>query len=181
MQLIPIQFLLVGSAPAFPHGEIDPLDEVSELATKYDVPFHIDACLGGFLIPFAENFPKEISFMLPGVTSISLDTHKYGYGPKGGSVLLYNNIEYIHEQYFVNTDWQGGIYISPTLTGSRNGSIIAGTWAAMLYFGNSGYKELTNRIINTVQSIKKRSRTNFRNRGCWKSRTFSDCIYFAKN
>ena len=111
--------------------------------------------MGGFLIPFADNLPYEISFNLLGITSISLDTHKYGYGPKGGSVLLYRSIDYIHKQYFVNTDWIGGIYISPTLAGSRNGSIIAGTWAAMLYFGHNGYKRLSNKIIDTVQSIKK--------------------------
>ena len=147
--------LIVGSAPAFPHGEIDPIKKMSRIALKYEVPFHVDACLGGFLIPFADNLPYEISFNLLGITSISLDTHKYGYGPKGGSVLLYRSIDYIHEQYFVNTDWIGGIYISPTLAGSRNGSIIAGTWAAMLYFGHNGYKRLSNKIIDTVQSIKK--------------------------
>lgn len=95
------------------------------------------------------------NFKLPGLTSISIDTHKYGYGPKGSSVILYKNKDLIHYQYFISTDWPGGIYISPTIAGSRNGSIIAGTWAAMLYFGKKKYTEITNKLLNYTQYLVK--------------------------
>ena len=151
--------LLVGSAPSFPHGVIDPIEEMSNLALKYNIGLHMDACLGGFILPFIEN--NIYNFNLNGITSISLDTHKYGYGPKGGSVVLYKNMELVHSQYHVVTDWPGGIYVSPSIPGSRNGSIIAGTWAAMLYNGKKGYTdkmleifELKEQILQDLNEIK---------------------------
>jgi len=129
--------MMVGSAPSFPHGVIDPIKELSELAIKNDIGLHMDACLGGFVLPFMKD--NIYNFNLKGITSISIDTHKYGYGPKGGSVILYNTKELVHSQYNVATDWPGGIYVSPSIPGSRNGSIIAGTWAAMLFNGKLGY------------------------------------------
>ena len=142
--------LLVGSAPSFSHGNIDDIDKMAKLAEKQRIGFHMDACLGGFIIPFSE---QELDFRIRGVTSISLDIHKFGYGPKGNSVLLYRSRNLIHSQYFVSTDWRGGIYISPTLLGSRNGSIIAGAWATMIYFGKNGYQTLANNIISTTTEI----------------------------
>lgn len=149
--------MLVCSAPQFPHGSIDPIEEVAELALKYKIPFHVDACLGGFLIVFMEKagFPlsTRFDFRVNGVTSISADTHKYGYAPKGSSVILYSEEKYRQYQFFVAPDWQGGIYASPTISGSRPGGIIAACWATMMHKGEDGYVDATRRIISTTRFI----------------------------
>ncbi|XP_019394190.1 PREDICTED: sphingosine-1-phosphate lyase 1 [Crocodylus porosus] len=149
--------MLVCSAPQFPHGVMDPIEDVAKLALKYRIPFHVDACLGGFLIVFMEKagFPLQhpFDFRVEGVTSISADTHKYGYAPKGSSVLLYSDKKYRHYQFFVAPDWQGGIYASPTMAGSRPGGIIAACWATMMHVGEDGYVEATKKIINTARFI----------------------------
>ncbi len=109
--------VIVGSAPNFPHGIIDPIESLSELAQRKGIGFHVDACLGGFVLPWAERLGRTVplwDFRLPGVTSISVDTHKYGYAPKGSSVVLYRSRELRHYQYYVVTDWPGGMYFSPT-------------------------------------------------------------------
>ena len=142
---------LIGSAPSFPHGVIDPLEEMGKLALEYDIGLHMDACLGGFVLPFLED--NKYNFDIKGLSSISLDTHKYGYGPKGGSVILYKSYELIHYQYHVVTDWPGGIYISPSIPGSRSGSIIAGTWTAILFNGKDGYRNKVNEIIELRDEI----------------------------
>ncbi|XP_053307154.1 sphingosine-1-phosphate lyase 1 [Spea bombifrons] len=148
--------MLVCSAPQFPHGVIDPIEDVAKLALKYQVPFHVDACLGGFLIVFMEKagFPlKPFDFRVKGVTSISADTHKYGYAPKGSSVILYCNKKYRHYQFFVAPDWQGGIYASPAIAGSRPGGIVAACWATMMHIGEAGYIEATKNIIKAARFI----------------------------
>lgn len=150
--------MLVCSAPQFPHGVIDPIPEVAKLAVKYKIPFHVDACLGGFLIVFMEKagYPleKQFDFRVKGVTSISADTHKYGYTPKGSSVVLYSDEKYRRYQFFVDADWQGGIYASPSMAGSRPGGIIAACWAALMHFGENGYVEATKQIIKTARFLK---------------------------
>lgn len=149
--------MLVCSAPQFPHGIMDPIEEVAELARRYDLPLHVDACLGGFLIVFMEKCGFSLApfdFRVKGVTSISADTHKYGYAPKGSSVILYSDKKYRHYQYFVAPDWQGGIYASPSIAGSRPGGIIAACWATMMHMGESGYIEATKKIITTAYKIK---------------------------
>ncbi|XP_024062374.1 sphingosine-1-phosphate lyase 1 [Terrapene carolina triunguis] len=149
--------MLTCSAPQFPHGVMDPIEEVAKLALKYRIPFHVDACLGGFLIAFMEKagFPlqRPFDFRVEGVTSISADTHKYGYAPKGSSVVLYSDKKYRHYQFFVAPDWQGGIYASPTIAGSRPGGIIAACWATLMYMGEDGYVEATKKIISTARFI----------------------------
>lgn len=150
--------VLVGSAPAFPHGIVDPIEELSELAREKGIGFHTDACLGGFVLPWAEKLGYSVppfDFRLPGVTSISADTHKYGYAPKGTSVLLYRGLELRHYQYFKTADWPGGLYCSPTIAGSRPGALIAACWAAMVSLGESGYMEATRKILETASIIKK--------------------------
>ncbi|XP_035655805.1 sphingosine-1-phosphate lyase 1-like isoform X1 [Oncorhynchus keta] len=149
--------MLVCSAPQFPHGIIDPIEEVGKLALKYNIPLHVDACLGGFLIVFMAkaNYPlAPFDFRVKGVTSISADTHKYGYAPKGSSVILYSDKKYRHYQYFVAPDWQGGIYASPSVAGSRPGGIIAACWATMMHMGEDGYIKATKKIIDTARTIK---------------------------
>lgn len=154
--------MLVCSAPQFPHGVIDPIEEVAELALRYNIPLHVDACLGGFLIVFMEKAGYSLEpfdFRVKGVTSISADTHKYGYAPKGSSVILYSDKKYRHYQYFMAPDWQGGIYASPSMAGSRPGGIIAACWATMMYMGDNGYIDATKKIIDTAYFIKTELRT----------------------
>ncbi|XP_020850191.1 sphingosine-1-phosphate lyase 1 isoform X1 [Phascolarctos cinereus] len=150
--------MLVCSAPQYPHGVIDPIPEVAKLAVKYKIPFHVDACLGGFLIAFMQQagYPLDqlFDFRVKGVTSISADTHKYGYAPKGSSVLLYSSKEYRRYQFFISPDWQGGIYASPNVAGSRPGGIIAACWATLMHMGENGYVEATKSIIRTARFLK---------------------------
>ncbi len=149
--------VLIGSAPGFPHGVIDPIAELSELARKKRIGFHTDACLGGFVLPFAKKLGYEVppfDFRLPGVTSISVDTHKFGYAAKGSSVVLYRGTELRSHQYFTATDWPGGIYFSPTFSGSRPGALIATAWASLVSMGEQGYLEATRRILEAASTIK---------------------------
>ena len=105
--------VVVGSAPAFPHGVIDPIEQLSEIARERGVGFHTDGCLGGFILPWAARLGYDVppfDFRLPGVTSMSADTHKFGYAAKGTSVVLYRGDDLRHHQYFTFTDWPGGLY-----------------------------------------------------------------------
>lgn len=148
---------IVGSAPGFPHGIIDPIEELSELARARGCGFHTDACLGGFVLPWAKRlgYPvPDFDFRLPGVTSMSCDTHKYGYAPKGTSVVLYRGVELRRFQYHTAPDWPGGLYASPTVAGSRPGALSAGAWAAMMSLGEEGYLDATRRILETAAKIK---------------------------
>jgi sphinganine-1-phosphate aldolase len=99
--------------------------------------------------------PCKFDFRVPGVTSISCDTHKYGYTPKGSSVVLYKDTTYRQNQFFSCTDWPGGIYVSPTIAGSRPGVSMAMTWSTMLYIGRNGYVDTTRKIINVARYIAK--------------------------
>jgi len=153
--------MLVGSTPGFPHGVMDPIVEIAKLGLKYKIPVHVDACLGGFVIAFM----KEAGYSLPpfdfrvdGVTSISVDPHKYGYAPKGSSIILYSDTRYRQYQFFVATEWSGGIYASPTFAGSRPGAIIATCWASMMYYGRKGYVEATKKIVETHHYIEQELR-----------------------
>lgn len=150
--------VVVGSAPQFPHGLIDPIEELSEIARERGIGFHTDGCLGGFLLPWAEKLGYKVppfDFRLPGVTSISADTHKYGYAAKGTSVVLYRGQDLRHFQYFTTTDWPGGFYCSPTLAGSRPGALSAACWASMVATGEEGYLEAARGILETAAAIKR--------------------------
>ncbi len=149
--------VVVGSAPAFPHGLIDPIERLSEIARERGVGFHTDACLGGFILPWAARLGYDVppfDFRLPGVTSMSADTHKFGYAAKGTSVVLYRGDDLRHHQYFTFTDWPGGLYATPTFAGSRPGGLSAACWAAMVAFGESGYLDATRRILETAAAMK---------------------------
>jgi glutamate/tyrosine decarboxylase-like PLP-dependent enzyme len=150
--------VMVGSAPSFPHGAIDPIAELSELARQHNIGFHTDACLGGFVLPWAEKLGYPVppfDFRLPGVTSMSADTHKYGYAAKGTSVILYRGEELRHFQYYTTTEWPGGLYFSPTFAGSRPGALSAACWSAMTSIGAEGYLSATKKILETAAIIKK--------------------------
>jgi len=149
--------LLIGSAPAFSQGLIDELEMISNLAVENDIPMHVDACMGGFLLPFAEDAGHKLplfDFRLPGVTSISADCHKYGYCPKGVSVLMFRTRELRREAIFRCTEWSGGIYATPTYSGSRAGGHIAACWATMNKVGRQGYVEKTRKVIDTCIRIR---------------------------
>jgi sphinganine-1-phosphate aldolase len=150
--------VIIGSAPGFPHGVIDPIEELSNLALEHGIGFHTDGCLGGFVIPWIEKLGHDmpvIDFRLPGVTSISADTHKFGYASKGTSVVLYRGLELRRYQYYTATDWPGGLYFSPTIAGSRPGGLSAACWAGMISMGEQGYMNATARILETATTIKK--------------------------
>ncbi len=149
--------VVVGSAPTFPHGVIDPIPEIAALAAERGAGCHVDACLGGFILPWAERLGYPVpafDFRLPGVTSMSADTHKYGYAAKGTSVVLYRGKELRQFQYYTVTDWPGGLYLSPTLAGSRPGALSAACWAAMVSIGEDGYLEAVRRILSTGAHIR---------------------------
>lgn len=127
--------LLVGSAPQYCHGVVDPISELSDIALRHGLPLHVDACFGGFMLPWLEKLGYKIptfDFRIPGVTSMSADVHKYGYSSKGASVILYRNEELRSHQYFAYGAWPGGLFGSPSLTGSRPGGMIAAAWAALV-------------------------------------------------
>jgi glutamate/tyrosine decarboxylase-like PLP-dependent enzyme len=149
--------VLVGSAPSFPHGVVDPIEELATLARRREIGFHTDACLGGFVLPWARKLGYRVpsfDFRLPGVTSMSADTHKYGYAAKGTSVVLYRGLDLRRYQYFTATEWPGGMYFSPTFAGSRPGALSAVCWAAMLSMGEKGYLDATRKILETASIIR---------------------------
>jgi glutamate/tyrosine decarboxylase-like PLP-dependent enzyme len=148
---------LVGSAPGFPHGVIDPIEELSALALRHGLGLHVDGCLGGFFLPFARKLGRRVpgfDFALDGVTSMSADTHKFGYAAKGTSVLLWRNRDLRRHQYFTATDWPGGMYCSPTIAGSRPGGLSAAAWVALQVMGESGYLDATKRILEAADTIR---------------------------
>ncbi|MDR3313990.1 MAG: aspartate aminotransferase family protein [Oscillospiraceae bacterium] len=156
-QLItPNTIFLLGSAPQYPHGVIDPIAELAALALQHDLRLHVDACLGGFTLPFIKelggNVP-DFDFAVEGVTSISADLHKYAFAAKGVSALLYRNAEIRKHQYFAYGDWPGGLFISPSATGTRPGGAIASAWAALKFIGREGYLEITRGVLATTKKL----------------------------
>jgi len=149
--------LIVGSAPSYPHGVVDPIPELGQVALERGLLCHVDACVGGFVLPFARRlgYPTPpFDFSVPGVTSISADLHKYGYAAKGASVILYRNAELRRHQFFVATCWPGGIYASPALAGTRPGGAIAAAWAVMNFLGEEGYLRITDTMMRTATKLR---------------------------
>ena len=156
-RITPDTIALAASAGNYPHGLIDPLGRLSELARERGLGFHVDGCLGGFLLPWIEKLGYDVppfDFRLPGVTSMSCDTHKWGYGLKGTSVVLYRGRALRRHQYFTATDWAGGLYASPTMAGSRSGGLTAATWAAMVTLGEEGYLHAARQIMTAADTIR---------------------------
>lgn len=127
-----------------------------QLALAHNVGLHVDCCLGGFVLPFARSLRGNIpdfDFVLPGVTSISADTHKYGYATKGTSVVLYRSKELRNHQFFTFPKWQGGNYGTPSTAGSRPGTLSAAAWASMMRLGEEGYMEATEKLLSTTEAL----------------------------
>ena len=146
--------MIAASAPQFPHGVIDPIEEIGQVALERKLPFHVDGCIGGFLLPWMERLGTPLprwDFRVPGVTSISADVHKYGYASKGASVVTYRDMSYMRDQFFISTDFPGGVYAGPTMAGTRPGGAVAAAWAAMMHMGQDGYMEMARQTMEVTR------------------------------
>ena len=154
---------LVGSACNYGYGTVDPIGELSDIALRHGIGLHVDGCLGGWILPFGQELGYDIptfDFRVPGVTSISADTHKYGYALKGTSVLSFRDKELRNAQYFFNTGWSGGKYCSPGMDGSRSGGLLAATWASMVQLGREGYRRYAEQIFATAATMQEAVRSH---------------------
>lgn len=148
--------LIVGSAPCYPFGVIDPIPDLAAIARERGICCHVDACLGGFLLPFLRKLGHPVppyDFSVPGVTSISADLHKYGFSVRGTSTIMYRDSALRRYQFFSYADWPGGLYGSPTMTGSRPGAAIAASWALLHYLGEEGYLRLARVTLETARAL----------------------------
>jgi len=146
--------LVIVSAPAYPSGALDPVAAVAEAAADRGIPCHVDACFGGFVLPWWPDLPAW-DFRVRGVTSISADLHKFGYAPKGVSVLLHRGRRRLRAQFFATTRWPGYPVVNPTLLGSRSASPLAAAWAITQHLGAGGYAELTDAIHRVATTIRR--------------------------
>ena len=149
--------LVVGSAPQYPQGVQDDVGAIAALARGVGASCHVDACMGGFVLPFAEAMGRDVQpwdFRVDGVTTISADVHKLGYAPKGVSVILHRTRDLRRHQTFVFDDWLGGFYASPNLQGTRSGLPMACAWAVMQHLGFAGYVELTRRTLDAADRLR---------------------------
>lgn len=148
--------MIIGSAMTYPHGIVDPIAEMGEIAAAGNIWLHVDSCLGGLILPFVKKLGHDVpafDFSVPGVTSMSADLHKYGFTAKGASTILYRNADYRQHQYYAYADFPGGVYATSTLTGARPGGPIAAAWAVMNYLGEEGYLELARTTMDTAQKL----------------------------
>jgi len=154
--ITPNTIMLVGSAPPFPLCNVDPIHEIATLATKHDIWCHVDACIGGFMLPFARILGEDVpdfDFSVEGVTSISADFHKYGYAYRGCSILCLRDADLLEWQGFSSDTWNAGNYFSKNLAGSRNAGPIASAWAVFNFLGVEGFKEITAGIVKTRKTF----------------------------
>jgi len=149
--ITPNTIALVASAPNYPFGTVDDVTELGRVAQEYNLGLHVDACVGGFLLPWVEALGYPVpcfDFRVPGVTSISADLHKYGYAAKGASVILYRDISYLRHQFYAYVDWPGGVYASATIAGTRPGGPIAAAWATLQAMGQEGYRRVAQELMD---------------------------------
>jgi sphinganine-1-phosphate aldolase len=159
--------LLVASCPSFPYGIIDPINEISILCKKYNKFLHIDACLGGFLLPFIDDavtrdLNEVFDFRNPFITSISADLHKFGKMPKGLSILMFKSYDIKKYLTFVDLNWVGGLYVMPDFPGSRSGFLILMAWCMMKMIGKNAYKETTKQLIDTKTKLIDRMKSDLK-------------------
>lgn len=148
--------MVVGSAFSYPHGMIDPIEELAEVTAEKEVWFHVDACIGGYILPFLSKLGYPIppfDFRIPGVSSMSADIHKYGFIPKGASTVLYRNAQLRQYQFFVYADWPGGVYGTPSVSGARPGGPVAASWAVIKYLGMEGFMRLAKTTMETTKNF----------------------------
>ena len=148
--------MIVGSAPCYPYGLIDPISALSDLAVKRGLWLHVDACVGGYLAPFVRMNGGDVpafDFELPGVNSISADLHKYGYAAKGASSVFFRTKALRDRLTFDERDWPGGRMVTPTLAGTRPGGAIAAAWAVMNHLGVAGYRAKQGEVVRAREAI----------------------------
>lgn len=148
--------LVVASAPSYAHGVVDPVAEIAAAAAAAGVRCHVDACIGGWVLPYAARLGRAVApwtFAVEGVTSISTDLHKYAYAPKGASLLLHRTPELRRPQYFAHAGWPGYTMLNPTLQSTRSGGPVAGAWATVRAVGHDGYLDLTRRALEATDAI----------------------------
>lgn len=153
-RITPQTVLIVGSAVSYAHGVIDPIEEMGKLALSFNVPLHVDGCIGGFILPYFRKLGVDVpafDFQVPGVTSISMDFHKYAYCPKGASVVLYRSAELRRHQLFACADWTGYAIVNPTMQSSKSGGPLAAAWATLHYLGDDGYLELAEQTLQATR------------------------------
>lgn len=149
--------LMIGSAYGYPHGVMDPIEDLSTIALDRGIGFHSDTCIGSYVLPFLERLGHDIppyDFRLPGVTQMSCDVHKYGYTVKGASVILHRLSEWIGYQYFLYADWPSGLYGTPTVAGARPAGPLSAAYAITNYLGMDGYLELMRGLMVTTSKIR---------------------------
>src|SRR5574340_640740 len=155
--ITPNTVALLATAGTYPHGAVDPIEKLSDVALEHKIGLHVDGCLGGFILPWIEKlgYPVPLwDFRVPGVTSISCDTHKYGYSLKGTSTVNFRNKDLRRYMYYTQADWPGGVYASPTAAGSRSAGLSAAMWAAIVCMGEEGYMQAARRIMDTADKIR---------------------------
>jgi glutamate/tyrosine decarboxylase-like PLP-dependent enzyme len=148
--------LVVVSAPSYAHGVIDPVTEIAAASAERGVRCHVDACIGGWVLPFAARLGRPVTpwtFAVPGVTSISMDIHKYGYAPKGTSILLHRSSELRRAQFFATAGWPGYTVINTTLQSTKSGGPLAGAWAVVQQLGDQGYLELGRQVFEATDLV----------------------------
>lgn len=148
--------LVVASAPSYAHGVIDPVTPIAAAAADRGVRCHVDACIGGWVLPFASRLGRPVepwTFAVPGVTSISMDTHKYGYAPKGTSILLHRSAELRMPQLYATASWPGYTVINTTLQSTKSGGPLAGAWAVVQQLGDEGYLELGRQVLAATDQL----------------------------
>lgn len=148
--------LLVGSACSYAHGVVDPIREIGQLALEKDILFHVDGCMGGFLLPFFKRLGADVpdfDFRVPGVTSMSMDLHKYGLTPKGASIVLYKNEALRQYQIFACSDWTGYTMINNTIQSSKSGGPMAAAWAVVQFVGDEGYMKYAKGLHDAKNAI----------------------------
>jgi len=154
--ITPDTALIVGSACQYAHGVIDPIADLGALAQDRGVLLHVDGCIGGWLLPFLRRLGEPVppfGFEVPGVTSISMDFHKYGYAAKGASVVLYRNKDLRQHQIFTGASWTGYSVINPTMLSSKSGGPLAACWAVLNYLGDAGYMRFAERTLAATKAI----------------------------
>ncbi len=142
--------MVVGSAHAYPFGHVDDIAALSDLAEERDLWLHVDACIGGFFLPFAQDLGHDVpafDFAVEGVNSISADLHKYGFTPRGASLLLLRDAEMTRHQGFEFADWETGRFDTPTISGSRPAGAVVAAWAVLNHLGFDGYRDLTAKTL----------------------------------
>lgn len=148
--------LLVGSAPSWPHAIVDPIEDLGQVALKHGLMLHVDSCLGGFILPFARELGRRVppfDLSVPGVSSISADIHKFGYGAKGASLILHREEASYESQGFDFSGWTGGRYRVATVGGTRPGGSVAASWFVFNYLGRSGYLNLVRGCLETTDRL----------------------------